>query len=317
MSSALASTLPRVLVIANPQSGGGATARRLPEIERALRRHALPFQIATTSRRGHASEIAATAAARGVEVIAVVGGDGTVNEVAQAWLDPEGGVRSGPDLALIPSGSGGDFRKSLHLSESIEEAVARVRFGQRRACDLGLLEMHDHDGKPTRRAFINIASFGLGGLVDQIVNQSPKWIGGKAVFFYGSARAMLTYRNTAVRIRVDGTPFYEGKIFNVAIANGRWFGGGMKIAPHADPFDGRFEVVALGDLSMGEVLSLSGKIYEGAHLGHHGVTVGSGTVIEAEPVHPWSTVLLDVDGEAPGKLPVRVRLLPAAVTLRV
>jgi diacylglycerol kinase (ATP) len=312
----MATTSPKILVVANPVSGAGATLRKLPEIERALRNHGLSYQLQCTERPGHASEIAASAAARGFDVVAVVGGDGTLNETVQAYLAKDGSVVRGPDLALIPCGSGGDFRKTLGLSGTIDEAVARIRYGQRRACDLGVLEMIDLQGQPRTHAFFNIASFGVGGLVDRIVNDSPKWMGGRAVFLLGTLRALATYKNAEVRIRIDGRRFYEGPIFNCAIANGKYFGGGMKIAPHADPTDGRFEVVTLGDLSKAEVLGLSPKIYTGAHLGEHGVTVGSGTVIEADAVHPWASVLLDVDGEAPGKLPVRATLRAGAVTMR-
>ncbi len=308
--------LPRVLVVANPRSRGGATAKRLPEIERSLRRHGLPYELVCTVRRGHASEIAASDRARGCDVIAVVGGDGTLNEVAQAFVDERGEPRAGPDLALIPSGSGGDFRRTLDLSGDVDEAIAHVRFGRRRPCDLGVLHAHDHGGRPIVRAFVNVASFGVGGQVDQIVDDAPKWIGGRAVFFLGTLRALATFTNPEVRIRIDGAGFYEGKIFEVAIANGRYFGGGMKIAPHADPADGRFEVIAIGDLSRAQVLALSPKVYAGAHLGAQGVSVGSGRVVEAEAVHPWQSVLLDVDGEAPGRLPMRAVVLPGAITLR-
>jgi YegS/Rv2252/BmrU family lipid kinase len=310
------SKTPRVLVIANPMSGGGATARRLPEIERALRRHGLPYQLACTTRPGHATELAAGARARGVDVVAAVGGDGTLNEVAQAWIDAEGRALDAPELAMIPSGSGGDFRKTIGLSLSIDEAVERIHAGATRAIDLGVLEMTDHDGHAVRRAFVNIASFGVGGLTDQIVNRAPKWMGGKAVFFGGTFLAMLKYRNANVRVRVDGAPFYEGPIFNVAIANGRFFGGGMMIAPQADPGDGVFEVVALGDLTKPEVIGLTNKIYAGTHLGETGISATRGKVVEAEPVHPWASVLMDVDGEAPGKLPLRATLLPGAITFR-
>ena len=312
----MAETLPKVLVVANPSSGGGATAKRIPEVERALRRYGLQYTLAATVRPGHASEIAASAISRGFDVIAVVGGDGTLNEVVQAYMAKDGSALAGPDLALVPSGSGGDFRKTLGLSGGVDEAVARIRFGQRRPCDLGVLELQDNAGRQAFHAFINIASFGVGGLVDRIVNDSPKWMGGRAAFFLGSLRATLQYKNAGVRIRIDGAPFYEGPIFNVAIANGRYFGGGMKIAPHADLADGRFEVIALGDLGKSDVVALSAKIYAGSHLGASGVSVGAGKVVEAEPLHAWAKVLLDVDGETPGRLPMRASIREHALMLR-
>jgi diacylglycerol kinase (ATP) len=250
-------------------------------------------------------------------VIAVVGGDGTLNEVVQAYLGPSGEANKGPDLALIPSGTGGDFTKTLGLSGALEEAVSRIRHGSRRPVDLGVLRLTTNDGEEDKlHAFVNVASFGIGGQVDAIVNGSPKWLGGRAAFLTGTLRAMASYKNASVRVKVDGIPWYEGPIFNVAIANGRFFGGGMMIAPHADPSDGRFEIVAVGDLNRAEVLGLSTRIYKGAHLAADGVRVTCGTRIEAEPLHPWASVLLDVDGEQPGKLPVKASILKGALTFR-
>lgn len=298
-----------VLVIANPRSAAGATAERLPQIERALRRQGLPYELVCTQQPGHATELAR--AHRDVDVIAVVGGDGTLNEVAQAYLD-----REGPDLAIIPSGSGGDFRKTFDLADSIESAVAQIRFGKRRPVDLGVIDAVDELGRPITRAFVNIASFGVGGAVAELVNATPKWLGGRATYFLGTLRALASYKNVEVRLRVDGAAFYEGRVFAVAIANGRYFGGGMKIAPHADPSDGRLEVVVLGDMSRTDVLALAPKIYSGAHLGAAYVSIGAGATIEAEPLHAWSKVLIDLDGENPGRLPLRATLRPSALTLR-
>lgn len=299
----------KILVIANPRSRAGTTAERLPLIERALRRQGLAYELVCTQQPGHATEIAKRA--RGFDVIGVVGGDGTLNEVAQAYLD-----EAGPDLALIPSGSGGDFRKTLDLSDSIDSAVAQIRLGRRRPIDLGVIEATDHVGRPLRRAFVNIASFGVGGAVAELVNAQPKWLGGRATYFLGTLRALASYKNVEVRLRVDGARFYEGPAFSVAIANGRYFGGGMKIAPHADPTDARLEVVVLGDMSRTDVLALAPKVYSGAHLGAQYVSLAGGATIEAEPLHAWSHVLLDVDGEGPGRLPLRASVRAGAITIR-
>ncbi len=307
---------PRVRVILNPSAAAGAALAKVSPIGDALRRYDLPHEIVLTRARGHAVELARAAAADGVDVIAVVGGDGTLNEVAQAYIGKGGEAVGGPELALIPSGTGGDFKKTLGLSGSLEEAVARIRHGQPRKIDLGVLRMVATSGEERLHAFVNIASFGIGGQVDAIVNGSRKLLGGKVAFFAATLRAMASYKNASVRVRVDGKPWFEGPIFNVAVANGRYFGGGMKIAPHADPSDGRFECVAIGDLTRLEVTALTGKIYQGAHLGERDVKVTSGTMIEAEPLHPWANVLLDVDGEQPGRLPVKATLLKGALTFR-
>jgi diacylglycerol kinase (ATP) len=307
----------RVRVILNPSAGAGSAVKKLREITDALSRYDLKHEVLLTKERGHATELALHAREEGIDVVAVVGGDGTLNEVAQAYLSASGEPVAGPDIALIALGTGADFVRTLGFSGALEEAISRIRFGTRRPVDLGILRLTGKDGEPLTRAFVNIASFGIGGHVDAIVNANPKWLGGKASFYLATLRAMATYKNAVVRVTVDGASFYEGPAFNVALANGRFFGGGMMIAPHADPSDGRFEVIALGDLSRVEAARLSRTIYEGAHLGGRHVKITHGARVEAEAVHPWAEVLVDLDGEQPGKLPLRAILAKGALTFRV
>ncbi len=306
----------RVRVILNPRAAAGKALARMPEVEAALRANELEHEIVLTQGPGNATELANAARADGIGVVAVMGGDGTLNEVVQAFVSPEGEPVPGPDLALIPSGTGGDFKRTLGLSGAIADAVGRIRHGSPRPVDLGVLRFDPHPGQSGVRAFVNVTSFGIGGQVDALVNSGPKWLGGKASFFYATVRAMAGYKNASVRVRVDGELWYEGPAFNVAIANGRFFGGGMMIAPQADPSDGRFEAVCIGDLTKLEAMGLSSKIYKGTHLEAHGVKVGFGTKVEAEAMHAWATVLLDVDGEQPGKLPVTATIAKGALTFR-
>lgn len=306
---------PPIRVLLNPKAGAGAALRKLNLLREALRRQGLDHDVVETSRPGDATVLARAAREDGVQVIAVVGGDGTLNETVQAYLDEAGKPIAGPDLAVIPAGTGGDFKRSLGLSGSLEEAVGRLR-RPGRPVDLGALHLVDSRGAPVTRAFVNITSFGVGGLTDRLVNEGPKWLGGKPAFFLGSLRATLGYRNQAVRVRVDGDVLCEGPVFNVAVANGRYFGGGMLVAPHADLGDGQFDVVALGDLSLGEKLALSRSLYDGTHLGKPRIYEGRGRVIEAEPVNSWSEVLIDMDGETPGRLPLRAEAHEAALRVR-
>lgn len=311
----------RVRVILNPNAGGGAALRTVSAIGEALVRHGLAHEIVLTRARGHATELARAAAADGVEIIAVAGGDGTLNEVAQAYVGQAGVPVRGPELALIPCGTRGDFRRTLGIeaagTDLVEDAVARIRDGSARPVDLGVLRSVGAPGEELFRAFINVASFGIGGQVDAIASTSPKWMGGRASLVMAAVRAMASYKNASVRIKVDGAAFYEGRVYNVAIANGRFFGGGMMIAPHADPSDGRLEVVAMCDLTRAEVLGLASKIYRGVHLDAAGVRSTSGKVIEAELVHPWASVLIDIDGEQAGKLPLRATVAKGALSFRV
>jgi diacylglycerol kinase family enzyme len=147
------------------------------------------------------------------------------------------------------------------------------------------------------------------------VNSGPKWIGGQAAFAIGTLRAMSTYRNAPVTVKTDGKTWYEGRMFVTAIANGRYFGGGMHIAPDAHPGDGLFDVVVLGDLSFAETLTVAPKIYRGAHLGATRVHVTRATEVEATPLD-GNPVYIDADGEEPGRLPLKARVLRGALNLR-
>lgn len=285
---------------------------------RSLTRGGAAPEVVQTEGPGDAARLVREARRDGVGCVVVVGGDGTLNDVAQGYLNPDGSLaEGGPALGLIPSGTGGDFRRTFGLGDSVEEAAERILNATPRPLDLGLLSVQSHEGQLVRRAFLNITSFGIGGLTDRIVNSSPKWMGGKAAFFLGTLRAMVVYRNAPVRVRVDGSVWLEAPIFNVALANGRYFGGGMMIAPDADPSDGLLDVVALHDMSRVKAAALAQHIYKGAHLGQAGVSVTRGKVIEAEPLAPSTEVLIDMDGETPGRLPLRAELAAGALSLRV
>ena len=307
----------KLRVLVNPKAGAGIAVRKIPAISRALERAGHPHDVVETRAPGDAPRLLDQARQDGVTCLAVVGGDGTLNEVVQGYLDAAGDPVPGPELALIPAGTGGDFRKTFGLGDSVDEAVRRLGAADARPLDLGVLELTADDGARVVRAFLNIASFGIGGLTDRIVNTTPKWIGGRAAFFTGTLRAMFAYQNAPVRVLVDGRPFHEGPIFNVAIANGRFFGGGMKIAPEADPSDGQLDVVVLGDFGRAETVLLSPKIYQGRHGEHRKVHATRGALVEAEALNSSTRVLIDLDGETPGRLPIRARLAPGALAIRV
>jgi diacylglycerol kinase (ATP) len=306
----------KLRLIVNPTAGSGRAARRVPALKRVLDQHGIQAEIAETRAPGDATRLVHEARADGVECLLVMGGDGTLNEVSQGYLGADGEPLPGPDLALLPSGTGGDFRKSFDLGTEVEQAVERLKHAAPRPLDLGILELTAHSGETIRRAFLNITSFGLGGLTDRLVNSGPKWIGGRAAFFVGTLRAMVSYKNAPVRVRVDGKVCLEAPILNVAIANGRYFGGGMKIAPDADPSDGLFDVIALHDLSRAQGVALAHRIYQGSHVGQPGVRVARGAFVEAESLVPRAEVLIDMDGETPGRLPLSARIAQGVLRIR-
>jgi diacylglycerol kinase family enzyme len=119
-----------------------------------------------------------------------------------------------------------------------------------------------------------------------------------------------------VRVRVDGAPWLESPVVNVMIANGRYFGGGMKIAPDADPADGRFDVVAIGDMGRLQTLGLTRAVYAGTHVTRPLVTTTRGIAVEAQAAMTSDVVLIDMDGETPGRLPLSATVAPGAIWIR-
>ncbi len=306
--------LKKTVFIVNPNSANGSTRREWPRIEQAARERFPKMEVRFTSRSYEAPEIVRQALHDGADCIVSVGGDGTHNEVVNGFFEDDKPINALATLGILSRGTGGDFRKTLGLgrcsgSEMID-SIAQLAACRVAPCDVGKMQYHTDDGEPAVRYFLNITSFGIGGEVDRRVNQSTKILGGKASFFIGSLRAAFAYKNKAVRVRCDGEDFIEGPIYNVAVANGKYFGGGMFVAPNAEIDDGLFDVVACGDLNFFESLKLGQSIYDGSHLSLPKITWRRAKVVEAVSDQ---NVLLDVDGEAPGKLNVRMENLRHAI----
>lgn len=307
----------RTLVVANPQSANGALGRRWPGLERTIRARFGRFDHRFTERKGDASGIVRRALREGYEMVVAMGGDGTIGEVVDGFF--EGGAPVNPEavLGVLPYGTGGDFRKTIDAPKELGVGAASLRGLHTRRIDVGRLRYTRADGGGDGVChFANIASFGIGGLVDDYVNTSSKALGGRLSFAWATVRAMRVFRPQRARIRLDDAPPFELLLQNVAVANGRFFGGGMKIAPHAELDDGLFDVISLGPMGMGDLLLRGHKLYAGTHLELPQVREARARRVEAEPVSRAERILLDVDGEVPGMLPATFELLPSAIRLK-
>lgn len=309
---------PRVVVIANPKSQGGALGRRWAELANEIRRE-LPFEEALTTGPGDATRLAREAVRSGAEIVTAVGGDGTINEVINGWFEDGAPLATSAALAVLPFGTGGDFVRTTGVPKDFPKAVKVLAAGVRKRIDAGRLDFTTRTGGTGVRMFANIASFGMSGMTDRLVNESKKRLGGRLAFFTASARAMWSFDNQRVRLTFDdrAADASELTINTVAVANGRFFGGGMKVAPEAELDDGLFDVVALGDMSMGDFVLRSRRLYAGTHLTMPKVSHRRAASVRAEPVDREQICELDVDGETPGILPATFRNLPRALDLIV
>ena len=307
---------PRTIVIVNPKSQGGKLGKRWTEIAETLGR-AFPFDEAITKGPGDATLLAREALRAGAQRIVAIGGDGTVNETVNGFFDEQGlPIAPEASFALIPFGTGGDFRRTFHLPTEIADAAKVVAADHKRKIDVGRLTFRTAAGEPATRMFANIASFGVSGVVDRLVNESGKKLG-RLSFLWATARATLSYKNQRVQLVFDGKERLDATINTVAVANGRFFGGGMMVAPDAEADDGVFDVVAMGDLGFGDLLVSGRRIYKGTHLTMDKVSARRAKVVEAEAVEPGAVVELDVDGEALGRLPAKFEIVPSSLWMVV
>lgn len=306
----------RIFVVVNPQAAGGQVGRSWPEIYGEIASVLGPFEFRFTDAAGAATLLTREALFAGADVVASLGGDGTHNETIHGFFGPDGEpINPQAAIAVLPFGTGGDFRKSLGLSRDLGEAARRLLEAEPRPLDVGRVTLTGHDGKPVTRHFINIASFGIAGLVDKKVNESSKALGGTASFVLGTVRALTEFVPQAVRLVVDDHIDVHLTIHNVAVANGRFFGGGMKVAPFAEIDDGLFDVVIIRDLDLGGILTAAVRLYDGHHFRDADVTHLQARRVRAEPVNGGDVVLLDLDGEQPGQLPATFEILPGVVRI--
>ncbi len=307
------------MLIVNPQARGGWLRRNWPQLAPKLHDILGPFSVVFTKQAGDGRPLARQALKSGAKLIIAFGGDGTASEVATGLLEEKGqhdGAEAPFCFGYLPCGTGGDLRKTLGTPSTLLAAAKAIADSKGRFIDAGCLDYISNDGQPQRGYFLNVASVGIGGLVDLYANRSKKRLGGKLTFFLASLRATLNYRNAAVQIRMDDLPMRQERIYSIAISNGRYFGGGMHIAPRAAMDDGLLDVVTLGDLSFGEAVRLSQRIYKGEHLSLPKVSYLRGKSVTIEPCDAQEHVLLDVDGETPGRLPATFQIVPRALHFR-
>jgi len=310
----------KVGVILNPIAGGGRLKLDWPAAARALRRHFGDFELRETQASGDAERLAIDLAADGFDLVIAAGGDGTASEAADGLLQAAEEGMDGAEFALIPCGTGVDFARGLGLPRDVDAVVKHIAEAKGRKIDAGRISYVDDRGALASRHFVNIASLGLSGVTDRAVNGDKRkgMVPARALFYWRTVAEFLRYRFQDVRITIDDAEPIEARMALVAVANGKFFGGGMMIAPDAVLDDGRFEIVILraaGKLGLIRDIRL---VYGGQHRNHPAVTILRGSKVTVEPLGEGeaNVALVDIDGESPGRIPAMFEMLPGALTLR-
>lgn len=303
----------KTFFVVNPRSANGSTGKRWGELAATIARTLSDFGVEFTQAPMDAVRITTHALKAGYDCIVAVGGDGTINEVTNGFFENGRALNPSAALGVLPRGTGGDFRRTFEWDTNFEQAVKRLKTPDTRPFDVGLCEYVNHQGQLESRYFANILSFGVSGVVDQEVARM-KGFGGRIGFSLASLRALSKYSDRAVTLTLDGKSPETMPITVVAVGNGKYFGGGMKVAPAADVSDGIFDVTCWSGYGLGDFVFRQGGLYSGKHLTYSGTTTRQCRQLEAKSE---AEVLIDCDGEQPGKLPCKVTMLPAAIRLKV
>jgi len=302
----------KISFIVNPNAAMGSTGREWPHIKSLARSRLGHFQSFITGKPGDATKLTHKTLLEGADIVVCVGGDGTLNEVVNGFMGKDGPVRTKAILAFIPRGTGCDFIKTVPIPVDIHRLLKLIANPHIRPIDLGRLQYVDHEGNTSCKYFHNVISFGLGGEVDERVNRTTKVFGGFISFIWTTVISILIYNKKQIHLKADNSFENNVIIWNIAIANGRYHGGGMHVAPAARIDDGLFHVTVIGNLTLPEVFINLPKLYNGKIYQIKKVNTFTCKRVEA---YSDQQVLLDVDGEQPGYLPVTIDILPNALSI--
>ncbi|MGE5403650.1 MAG: diacylglycerol/lipid kinase family protein [Candidatus Saccharibacteria bacterium] len=301
-----------MMVVVNPCSANGKTGKHWTDLNKALDEAGVNYDFTFTGGPKEATAITRKALKEGHDTIVSIGGDGTLNEVINGFFEDGQLINPEARLGVISCGTGGDFVKTAGIPKEHTKAAEILARGQSKPIDIGRVIYTNHQGQQESMYYINVVGLGIDGEIVERVNRTTKAFGGFLSFFWGTITTLASYQNRRVTIEIDGMVRYQGPILFAAVANGQWFGGGMHVAPNARLDSGQFEVVIIKGHSKLRTIGNMPKLYKGTH-----VEIPEVICLRGNNVRAFSEerVLLDIDGEQPGRLNVELVLVPNALRL--
>jgi len=304
---------PYAKVIVNPMAGGGSVRGQWPRIRRQLHDIGLSFDHEFTSGPGHALEIARRAIDSGHRYLIAVGGDGTVNEVANGILSST--HSRSIILGIVGCGTASSFARSMGISKDYASACSRLTGQGKALVDVGVVQCWSQ-GRSRERFFINVADAGFGAeVVDawkHLPNRSSRRVN-YALRTVAGLTCVLTHRNKLIKIHA-GNMAEAICGCAVIVANGRYFAENMLIAPHARVDDGLLDIVVVGDVSKSELLKIWPTLYDGSHVRHLKIRETKATALTIESDEP---LLIEADGDIIGETPASFRVIPSVLAVVV
>ena len=299
-----------ITIVCNRSSGRGGVAKCLPEVEKHLLERELEHEFVYTEYAGHATVIAREAVKAGSKFLAAMGGDGTVHEVVNGMIEDDRPINPEAVFGVIAAGTGSDFIKTFGIPATPSHAVAHLDGNEFFPIDIGKITL-DRDGVETVRYFANIAEAGLGAETVATAARLPRWLG-PTVYFFAFWLTMRKHRVAKVSVDLVDRK-YDGYMNNLVVANGQFFGGGMKVAPKAAPTDGILDV-QIEHCRKREAIALIPKIYKGEHVPHPDIEEAKRVRLSIEADRP---LLVEADGEVLGHTPAKFEVLKDLLRLKV
>jgi len=297
-------------LIVNPTAGAGRTAKKWPYIKALLKNTGLRFEHDITEAPGHAIELAKSAVNKGYKLVVSVGGDGTINEIVNGIYAT--GDMKDVELGIIGTGTGSDYIRTIGVSKYYQESCHHLMNPMKKSVDLGMVEFTEN-GQPAKRIFANFAGLGFDAEVVKATTKKFKNFGGKPAYLMGLLSTFTTYQNRQIQITINGQTETH-KVCTIVMSNGKYGGGSMLLAPNADPCDGLFDVIIIGDVTKPDLLRSLPRIYKGTHLTHPKVTVKRTNMITISSDDPMA---IQADGDLLGEAPARFSVLPSALNILV
>ena len=282
-------------------------AKVLPSLEQyCLQANMGDVQFISTQRKKHAIELAKQATEKGCDFMVAVGGDGTLHEVVNGMLQSNTPANEYPTIGLLPYGSANDFARTAHISNSMEELIDLIKSNTTQKIDLGKIIIKQSQ---EIRYFINIAGVGLGPEVAQNLEQSSSMLGPSFNYFKHIIKGFLSYTKKEVSC-TSSTWQWKGKLLQMSVANGRYYGNAICTAPDAKLTDGQFQVTIFGDLSIWDYLKNLGNLKKGVKINHPELSyqVTKEVLLESNDYCG-----IEADGEYVGLVPATISVLPKAI----
>jgi diacylglycerol kinase (ATP) len=286
-----------LVVVANPAAGAGKAGRLIGKVDTQLHALGVPHEIRVSESAADLERIARAAADDGADVVAVLGGDGSVNAVANGLL----GTKAA--LAVLPAGTGDDFAKAIGPSK-LEAAAARLVDPTIREIDVVRVV-----AGATERHFVNIAGAGFDSEVNETANAMTVRLGSTGTYVLAVLRTLKTFTPARYEITVDAETLTLSAMLAI-VGNSVSYGGGMRVLPTASITDGLLDVCIVEELSRGAFLRAFPRVFRGTHVSHPKVRMLRGRTVTVEADR---RIQVYADGERVGPLPAIFEIEPGAL----